>query len=199
MVEQKNFDSEKAVDQEKTVDQEKIVQAVKMILEAVGEDVNRPGLLETPQRVARMYTEVFSGLQGEFSDYKLFPTKNVDDLVVVEDIDFYSMCEHHLLPFFGTVTVGYIPTNGQVLGLSKFPRLVQHVASRPSVQEDLTAELADLLNQHVPNDGVVVLVKARHLCMTMRGIKTPEAVTTTIHFSKNFPENKKSEFWQAIK
>lgn len=177
-----------------------ITAAVKTILQAVGEDPNRPGLVETPQRVAKMYQEVFAGLTSEFDDYKLFPSHNQGDLVIVKDIAFYSMCEHHLLPFFGEVHIGYYPKGGQVLGLSKFPRLVEYCAKRPSVQEDLTVMIADKLNQHVPNDGIAVVIEASHLCMTMRGVKSPHSRTTTSHYSGRFLENEtRKEFLAALK
>lgn len=177
-----------------------IEDAVKQILGAVGEDVERPGLVETPKRVAKMYQEVFAGLNEEFTDYKLFPSQTAGDLVVVRDIEFYSMCEHHLLPFFGKVHIGYYPVGGQVLGLSKFPRLVEHCAKRPSVQEDLTVKIAEALAEHVPNDGIAVMIEAKHLCMTMRGVKTPSSTTQTTHFSGRFLNaGERQEFLQAVR
>lgn len=176
----------------------KIQAAVRQILTAVGEDPSRPGLLETPQRVARMYEEIFSGLQEEFSDYKLFSSDH-EEMVLVKDIQFYSMCEHHLLPFFGEVHIAYYPKDGQVLGLSKFPRLVEHCAKRPSVQENLTSLIGKKLVENVPNEGVAVSITAKHMCMEMRGIKTPHSATTTYFYSGKFKElTEKQAFLQAI-
>lgn len=180
------------------VNQEQIEKGVEMILSALGEDITRPGLRETPNRVARMYEEIFSGLKGDFTDYKLFPSDN-QEMVLVSDLQFYSMCEHHLLPFFGNVQIAYFPKDGQVLGLSKFPRLVEYCAKRPSVQENLTVMIAEKLAQHVPNNGIAVSITAEHLCMQMRGIKTPHSTTTTFYYSGRFQEEKeKNEFLRAI-
>lgn len=180
---------------EKTLE---IEAALRQILKAVGEDPQRPGLLETPQRVARMYEEIFAGLQEEFSDYKLFPSDN-EEMVLVKDIQFYSMCEHHLLPFFGQVHIAYYPKGGEVLGLSKFPRLVEHCAKRPSVQENLTVLIGKKLAENVPNEGVAVSITAQHMCMEMRGVKTPHSTTTTYFYSGKFKESEeKQSFLQAI-
>lgn len=138
---------------------QKIEAAVTQILEAVGEDPNRAGLAETPARVARMYQEIFSGLTTEFDDFKLFEAGSAGEMVVVKDIHFYSMCEHHLLPFFGKVHIAYIPSENKVLGLSKLPRLVEHCAKRPSVQENLTRQIAELIQTHVPVSGVAVAIE----------------------------------------
>lgn len=163
------------------VDVDKIVRAVRMILEAVGEDPTRDGLRDTPDRVARMYAEVFAGL-------RLDPAKTLsarfevesDELVIVKDIPFYSMCEHHLLPFFGQAHIAYLPRDGIVAGLSKLARLVDAVAKRPQVQERLTGQIADTLSSELRTRGVIVVVEAEHFCMSMRGVRKPGTHTTTL-------------------
>lgn len=162
------------------VDLNKIEQAVKMILEAVGEDVNREGLLDTPKRVAKMYQEMFSGLQMDPRDY--FETvfhEDHDELVLVKDIHFHSMCEHHLVPFYGKAHVAYIPNDGKVAGLSKLGRCVETVARRPQLQERITSTVADTIMEMLQPKGVYVIVEAEHMCMTMRGLKKPGAKTVT--------------------
>ncbi|MBM7624808.1 GTP cyclohydrolase I FolE [Sporohalobacter salinus] len=162
------------------VDKDKIREAVSMILEAIGEDPERGGLLETPDRVARMYEEVFSGLDKDpEDDLQIFFNQSHEELVLVKDISFYSMCEHHLLPFYGKAHVGYIPKNGKVTGLSKLARVVDSFAKRPQLQERLTSQVADLIMENVEARGVIVVIEAEHMCMTMRGIKKPGSLTTT--------------------
>lgn len=163
------------------VDEEKIQKAVRMILEAVGEDPERDGLRDTPARVARMYGEVFSGIHRNPSDElsARFEVEH-DDLVLVRDIPFYSMCEHHLIPFFGRAHVAYLPTGGIVTGLSKLARLVDTVAKRPQVQERMTHEIADVLERELQAAGVLVMIQAEHLCMNMRGIRKPGSSTVTM-------------------
>lgn len=181
--------------------QEIIENAVRQILDAIGEDTEREGLKNTPKRVAKMYAEIFQSLDGpDFNDYALFDSKNEEDMVVVKNIQFYSMCEHHLLPFFGKVHVAYVPDGNKVLGLSKLPRLVEHCAKRPSVQEDLTVMIAEKLAENVPVKGVAVAVEAEHMCMTMRGVKSPASVTKTFHYRGIFKEDRewKRDFLQAI-
>ncbi len=180
---------------------DKIESAVRDILDAVGEDPDRPGLKETPARVARMYEEVFHGLiEPPFDDFKLFDSDNTDDMVVVKDIEFYSMCEHHLLPFYGNVHVAYIPSDRKVLGLSKFARLVRYAASRPNVQEDLTVMIGEALDKHIPVEGVAVAIEAEHMCMTMRGAKSPDSSTNTYYFSGVFDEDEdtKNDFLKSL-
>lgn len=162
------------------VDLNKIEQAVKMILEAVGEDVNREGLLDTPKRVAKMYQEMFSGLQMDPRDY--FETvfhEDHDELVLVKDISFHSMCEHHLVPFYGKAHVAYIPNDGKVAGLSKLGRCVETIARRPQLQERITSTVADTIMEMLEPKGVYVIIEAEHMCMTMRGLKKPGAKTVT--------------------
>ena len=180
--------------------QQIIENAVREILTAVGEDPNRPGLVETPARVARMYAEVFSGLNTTFDDYKLFESTSHTEMVVVKDIHFYSMCEHHLLPFFGLVHIAYIPAEDKVIGLSKLPRLVEHCARRPSVQENLTEMIVQELAAHIPLKGVAVVIEAEHLCMAMRGVRSPQSRTQTFYYSGCFQSDRelKTDFLQAI-
>ncbi len=163
------------------VDHDKIVKAVTEILEAVGEDTSREGLLETPERVARMYEEVFSGLHDDPKRHlKIFNVEDKDgEVVIVRDIPLYSMCEHHLLPFIGKCHIAYIPKNGKIIGLSKFARIVDCFARRPQVQERLTAQIADFLYKNLEPMGVAVVIEAEHLCMTMRGARAAGSCTQT--------------------
>jgi GTP cyclohydrolase I len=163
-----------------SIDYEKIQQAVRMILEAVVEDPDREGLLETPTRVARMYEEIFSGLKTDPREYfsAIFSEQH-EELVLVKDIPFYSTCEHHLVPFYGLAHVAYIPRNGKVVGLSKLARAVEAVAKRPQLQERITSTVANTIVETLAPYGVVVVVEAEHLCMTMRGVKKPGAKTVT--------------------
>lgn len=162
------------------MDRAKIEKAVRDILEAIGEDPEREGLKETPQRVARMYEEVFSGLEEDpHVHLKLFNEPGNDELVVVRDIPLYSMCEHHLLPFVGKAHIAYIPSDGKIIGLSKLARIVNVYAKRPQVQERLTTEIADFLYEELEAKAVAVLIQAEHLCMTMRGVRAAGAVTQT--------------------
>lgn len=161
------------------MDKKKIEEAVKMIIEAVGEDPTREGLLETPQRIARMYEEIFSGL-GQTAETHLSKTFELVDssLVVEKDISFYSMCEHHFLPFWGKVHIAYIP-NGRVAGLSKLARTVDVYAKKPQLQERLNLEIAEALMKYLGAKGALVVVEGEHMCMNMRGVKRPGTVTVT--------------------
>ncbi|MCM3652128.1 GTP cyclohydrolase I FolE [Metabacillus litoralis] len=162
------------------VNLEKIEQAVGLILEAIGEDPSREGLRDTPKRVAKMYEEVFSGLKEDPSEYfKTIFGEDHEELVLVKDIPFYSMCEHHLVPFYGKAHVAYIPKDGKVTGLSKLARAVEVVARRPQLQERITSTIADSINTSLDPHGVMVIVEAEHMCMTMRGIKKPGSQTVT--------------------
>ena len=166
-------------DQKFNVDRERIERAVREILIAVGEDPDREGLLETPARVARMYSEVFSGLHTDPRIHlKRVFTENYDEIVLVRDIEFHSMCEHHLLPFSGRAHVGYLP-NGKVVGLSKLARVVDEVARRPQVQERMTETIANMIEQDLGARGVAVMIESTHSCMTMRGIRKAGASCTT--------------------
>lgn len=163
----------------KSIDQEKIAAGVHMILEAIGDDPNREGLRETSQRVARMYAEVFQGLYQDPKELiSVFFDEQHDEMVLVKDIPFYSMCEHHLLPFHGHAHVAYLPS-GKVLGLSKIARVVECFAQRPQVQERLTSQIADLLMTELGALGVGIVMEATHTCMTMRGVKKPGAQMIT--------------------
>jgi GTP cyclohydrolase I len=163
------------------VDQDRIERAVREILLAIGEDPGRDGLLETPARVARAYAEQFAGLRQRPEDVltTVFDAGH-DEMVMVRDIELYSTCEHHLLPFFGLAHVGYIPNEkGQITGLSKLARLVDLYARRPQVQERMTSQIADALMNVLEPRGVIVVIEAEHLCMSMRGVRKPGAKTVT--------------------
>jgi len=161
------------------VDLPRIEDAVREILSAVGEDPNREGLRETPRRVARMYAEMFSGLhQNPRTHLQKFFTEKYDEMVLVRDIAFDSMCEHHMLPFSGVAHIGYIP-NGKVVGLSKLARVVEVVSHRPQVQERMTEDLANLLIDELDVKGVAVVIEATHSCMTIRGVRKPGSVCVT--------------------
>jgi GTP cyclohydrolase IA len=162
------------------IDKERIKVAVTELLFAIGEDPNREGLLETPDRVARMYEEIFSGLHKDPKDeVKVFKENNHEEMVMVKDIPLYSVCEHHLLPFIGVAHVVYIPRKGTVIGLSKLARIVDCVSKKPQLQERLTSEVADVVMDALDAIGVAVVVEAEHLCMTMRGVKKPGSKTVT--------------------
>ncbi len=162
------------------VNHAQIEEAVRLILEAIGEDPNREGLIDTPKRVAKMYEEVFSGLQQDPKEYfKTIFSEDHEELVLVKDIPFYSMCEHHLVPFFGKAHVAYLPRNGRVTGLSKLARAVEAVSRRPQLQERITSVLADTMYGTLEPHGVMVLIEAEHMCMTMRGVNKPGTKTLT--------------------
>ncbi|KGG80040.1 GTP cyclohydrolase I FolE [Caloranaerobacter azorensis] len=163
------------------MDKEKIKRAVRDILEAIGEDPDREGLKGTPDRIARMYEEIFSGLKEDPKEHLqiYFQDEKYEELVLVKDIPFYSMCEHHLVPFFGKAHVAYIPKGGKLTGLSKLARVVETVAKRPQLQERITKTIADTLMEVLEPYGVVVVVEAEHMCMTMRGVKKPGSKTVT--------------------
>ena len=171
------------------MDQEKIRQAVRLYLEGIGEDPDREGLVDTPDRVARMCEEIFGGLGKTPEEHlqKQFSTGS-SDMVVVKDITFYSTCEPHLLPFYGKVHIGYIP-DGKVVGLSKLARTVEVYARRPQIQEQLTGQIADALMTYLAPKGAMVMIEAEHTCMTMRGIKKPGSKTVTIATRGNFVDN----------
>lgn len=158
-----------------------IESAVRVILEAIGEDPDRDGLRATPARVAEMYAELFSGLSRDPADeLRVVFEANHDEMILVRDITLHSVCEHHLIPFVGKAHVAYIPNeNGQITGLSKIARLVDVVAKKPQVQERLTTEIADALEKSLDPRGIFVMVEAEHLCMSMRGVRTPGSKTLT--------------------
>ena len=164
----------------KNMDLPRLENAVREILIAIGEDPEREGLLDTPQRVARMYAEVFAGLHRDISkDIKVFHEEGNDEMILIGDIPFYSMCEHHLLPFHGKAHVVYIPRDGKILGLSKVARIVDTLSRKPQLQERLTSEIADKITEAVDARSVCVIIEAEHLCMTMRGIRKPGSKTVT--------------------
>ena len=162
------------------MDKTRIERAVREILLAVGENPDREGLKETPKRVAKMYEEVFSGMQMNPSEIvTIFETEGHEEMVILKDIPFYSMCEHHLLPFYGKAHVAYLPRKDRLAGLSKLARVVEAIARRPQLQERITTQVADTLMRILKPYGVLVIVEAEHLCMTMRGVKKPGAKMTT--------------------
>lgn len=163
------------------MDKKKIENAVRDILEAIGENPDREGLIDTPKRIAKMYEEIFSGLSEDESKHLdvVFPEDNHSELVLVKDIPFYSMCEHHLVPFFGKAHIAYIPKNGKLTGLSKLARVLETVARRPQLQERLTSSVADAIVSKLDPTGVMVVVEAEHMCMTMRGVKKAGSQTIT--------------------
>lgn len=183
------------------VDKEKIREAVTMLLEGIGEDPDREGLKETPDRIARMYEEIFGGLNEDCHEIlsKRF-TVNNSEMVVERDITFYSMCEHHLLPFYGKAHIAYVP-NGEVVGLSKLARTVEVYAKRPQLQERMTAQIADALMEELNPKGVMVMLEAEHMCMTMRGIKKPGSSTVTVATRGDFVDNEmlQSTFYGRVR
>lgn len=183
------------------VDQKKIREAVRLLLEGAGEDVNREGLLETPDRIARMYTEIFSGMDedGEVPLSKVF-TVDSSEMVLEKDIVFYSMCEHHMMPFYGKAYVAYIP-DGKVVGLSKLARTVEIYAKRLQIQERMTGQIADAIMKYLTPKGVMVVLEAEHMCMTMRGVRKPGSKTVSIAVRGVFEENTElqNRFFQMLR
>ncbi|HEY3395207.1 MAG TPA: GTP cyclohydrolase I FolE [Lacipirellulaceae bacterium] len=185
---------------EAAVDKPRIERAVREILAAVGEDPNREGLRETPARVARMYAELFAGLHDDPRVHlKKFFTEKYDEMVLVRDISFNSMCEHHLLPFTGVAHIGYVPS-GKVVGLSKLARVVESVSRRPQVQERMTEQIANLLIDELAVKGVAVVIEATHSCMTIRGVRKPGSICVTSAMKGIFRSNlsSRSEVMQLI-
>ena len=198
MTENKNLD----IDKKNRL--ENIENAVRKILINIGEDINREGLIETPKRVAKMYEEILSTKNiNDFDNYKLFEVDldNSQEMVLIKDIPFFSMCEHHMLPFFGKVHVAYIPRENKVIGLSKIPRLVEFVSRKLSVQEEITVNIAKKLIEILNPLGVAVVIEARHMCIEMRGVNKIGSVTRTSFYSGEFKENvdRKKEFLDGIK
>ncbi|MDO4519809.1 MAG: GTP cyclohydrolase I FolE [Eubacteriales bacterium] len=171
------------------VDKEKIEQAIRLYLEGIGEDVNREGLIDTPNRIARMCEEIYGGMDMDPAEplAKQFTVDN-NEMVLEKDITFYSMCEHHLMPFYGKAHIAYIP-DGKVVGLSKLARTVDIYARRAQIQEKLSAQIADALETHLNPKGVMVMIEGEHMCMTMRGIKKPGSKTVTVVKRGVFAEN----------
>ncbi len=171
------------------IDKKKVEEAVKLLLEGIGEDTKREGLRETPQRIARMYEEIYGGMDEDPMEYlqKTFTARD-NHMVLEKDIVFYSTCEHHLMPFYGKAHVAYIP-NGKVVGLSKLARTVEVFARRPQLQEQLTAQIADAVMECLKPQGAMVMVEAEHMCMTMRGVKKPGSSTVTYAARGAFDED----------
>jgi GTP cyclohydrolase I len=163
------------------MDRDKIADGVRLILEGIGEDASREGLLDTPKRVADMYAEIFSGLDQKASEhFSVMFNEGHQELVLVRDIPLYSVCEHHLVPFLGRAHVAYVPgKHGRICGLSKLARVVDVYAKRPQVQERLTSQIADTIVEHLDPAGVIVVIEAEHLCMSMRGVRKPGSQTVT--------------------
>ncbi|UCC41661.1 MAG: GTP cyclohydrolase I FolE [Candidatus Aminicenantes bacterium] len=165
---------------EKEVDLKKIERGVKLILEGVGEDPKRSGLKATPQRVARMFSEILGGImENPSKQLQVIQNEKHDEMVLIKNIPLYSMCEHHLLPFAGVAHVAYIPKGGRIVGLSKIARLVDTLSRRLQVQERLTKQIADLIKERLRPLGVMVVLEAEHMCMSMRGAKKPKSLTVT--------------------
>jgi GTP cyclohydrolase I len=184
------------------VNKELIEQSVKLLLEAIGDDPEREGLKETPGRVARMYETILNGHEEDPEKHLKMFTSESDDMVIVKDIPFYSFCEHHLVPFFGKMHIGYIP-NDKITGLSKLVRMARVYAKRPQVQERLTKQIADALVKHLSSD-VMVYIEAEHMCMSMRGVRSPGTTTVTSAVRGKFlnpigNKNPKEEFLNAIR
>ncbi len=182
------------------IDQEKIRKAVRLLLEGIGEDPDRDGLAETPDRVARMYREIFSGMDADGSEplAKVFRVDN-SEMVLEKDIVFYSMCEHHMMPFYGKAHIAYVP-DGKVVGLSKLARTVELFAARLQLQEQMTGQIADAVMRFLKPRGVMVVLEAEHLCMTMRGVKKPGSRTVSIAARGVFEENTglQNRFFQML-
>lgn len=182
------------------VDHEKIEKAVKLLLEGIGEDVNREGLKDTPDRIARMYEEIFSGMDEDAARHlsRVFTVEN-NEMVLEKDIVFYSTCEHHLMPFYGKAHVAYIP-DGKVAGLSKLARTVEVYARRLQIQEQMTGQIADAVMEHLAPRGVMVMVEAEHMCMTMRGIKKPGSRTVSLACRGVFRDDMalQNQFFQMV-
>lgn len=183
------------------IDQEKIKAAVRLLLEGIGEDATREGLADTPDRIARMYEEIFSGMEEDAKEH-LTRVFSVDsrEMVLEKDIVFYSMCEHHLMPFYGKAHVAYIP-DGRVVGLSKLARTVETYAKRLQLQEQMTGQIADAVMKYLSPKGVMVMVEAEHMCMTMRGVKKPGSRTFSVASRGVFREEQalQNQFFQLLK
>lgn len=174
----------------KAVDLKKIEKGVKLILEGVGEDPQRPGLQETPQRVACMFKEILCGIEEDPAEHlKAIQSEKHDEMVLIKNIPLYSTCEHHLLPFAGVAHVAYIPKGGRIVGLSKIARVVDILSRRLQVQERLTKQVADLIDEHLRPLGVMVVIEAEHMCMSMRGPKKPKSLTVTSAVRGSFRTN----------
>lgn len=172
-----------------------ISEATKIILGSIGEDINREGLLDTPKRVAKMYLEITSGLRSDPPVMTTFSRGNCDQMITILDMDYHSLCEHHLVPFYGRVHIGYLP-NERIAGLSKFGRVVDWYARRPQIQEQFTAQIADFIMDRLSPHGVIVVVEGTHMCMSMRGVRKPNHKTITSAIRGTLP---KDEFFDILK
>jgi GTP cyclohydrolase IA len=184
------------------MDKDKIKKGVRFILEGIGEDPERPGLRDTPARVAEMYEEIFSGISARTEELLTPMTgESHDEMVMIRDIPFYSVCEHHLLPFIGKAHIAYIPGAGKIVGISALAKAIEMLAKRPQVQERLTAQLADLLVSHLKPKGAMVVIDAEHLCMSMRGVKKPGAhvVTSAVRGTFRSKESTRLEMLELLK
>ncbi|NOZ64314.1 MAG: GTP cyclohydrolase I FolE [Caldiserica bacterium] len=181
------------------MDKEKIKKIIRELLAAIGEDPDREGLKETPDRVARMYEEILSGYKEDAGKLlKVLKGENFDEIVLIKDIPFYSVCEHHLLPFHGRANVGYIPQDNRITGISKLVRVVEAFSKRLQVQERLTTQIAEAVEKSIRPKGVIVIIEAEHLCMTMRGVKRPGSKVRTSVVRGIFRENEKTRL-EALK
>ena len=178
------------------VDQTKVKEGVRLLLEGIGEDVDREGLRETPERIARMYEQIFAGMEENAATHlsKTFAVAS-NEIVMVKDITFYSICEHHLMPFYGKAHIAYLP-DGKVVGLSKLARTVEVYARRPQIQEQMTIQIVEAVMEHLKPQGVMVLLEAEHMCMTMRGVEKPGSRTVTMASRGCFQE--KSELQELF-
>jgi len=177
------------------VDQTKIKEAVRLLLEGIGEDTAREGLRETPDRIARMYGEIFAGMEEDAGEHlaKTFTVAS-NEIVLVKNITFYSICEHHLMPFYGKAHIAYLP-DGKVVGLSKLARTVEVYARRPQIQEQMTIQIVEAVMKHLAPQGAMVMLEAEHMCMTMRGVQKPGSRTVTVASRGCFQSDSK---WQAL-
>ena len=182
---------------------DKVEEGVKLIMEGIGDDPKRDGLLDTPKRVSKMYGDILNGydeIETIEKHVKLFDDKS-QDMVIVSNVPFYSFCEHHIIPFVGKIHIAYIPNGTKILGISKLVRIARVFAKKLQVQERLTREIADELNEIIPNQGIAVKIEAEHMCMSIRGVRTPGAKTTTTKLTGLFKEDAKArnEFIEATK
>ncbi len=187
---------------EQRIDQERVRRAVREILEAIGENPEREGLVNTPDRVARMYEEIFSGIHDDPAKHLViqFTEDQHDEMVIVRDIPFASMCEHHMMPFIGKAHVAYIPKDGRITGLSKIARVVEGYSHRLQLQERLTTEIADAIMEVLQPQGALVIIEAEHMCMSIRGVKKPGSLTVTSAVRGIFHKNvTRSEALELIK
>ncbi|MEK6698926.1 MAG: GTP cyclohydrolase I FolE [Nitrospirota bacterium] len=184
------------------MDTKKIEKGVRLILEGIGEDPERPGLKDTPTRVADMYAEIFSGIDADTEKFIVpMAGESHDEMVMIRDIAFYSVCEHHLLPFFGKAHIAYIPGAGKIVGISALAKALEVFAKRPQVQERLTAQFADLIVSHLKPKGAMVVIDAEHLCMSMRGVKKPgsRVVTSAVRGTFRSKESTRMEMLELLR